>query len=49
MFDRYKNSAARNRAIGSAVGVAATVRLNYQTSALSDYKTGGTAVILFRR
>jgi hypothetical protein len=29
-------------------GVATDVRPNYKTSALSDYKTGGNAVILFR-
>jgi hypothetical protein len=33
----------------SAAGVAADVRANYKTSALSDYKTSENAVILFRR
>jgi hypothetical protein len=36
-------------ALRSAAGVAAGVRANDKTSALSDYKTGENAVILFRR
>jgi len=36
-------------AFRSAAGVAADVRANNKTSALSDYKTGRNAVILFRR
>jgi hypothetical protein len=33
----------------SAAGVAANVRANNKTSALSDYKISGNADILFRR
>jgi len=36
-------------ALRSDVGVAADVRANEKTSVLSDYKTSGNAVILFRR
>jgi hypothetical protein len=36
-------------ALRSAFGVAAAVRANDKTSALSDYKASGNAVILFRR
>ena len=36
-------------ALRSAAGVAADVRANNKTSALSDYKTSGNAGILFRR
>jgi hypothetical protein len=36
-------------AFRSAAGVAADVRANDETSKPSDYKTSGTAVILFRR
>jgi hypothetical protein len=36
-------------ALRSAYGVAADVRANYKTSAVSVYKTSANAVILFRR
>jgi hypothetical protein len=43
------NPALGAHALGSAAGVAADVRANHKTSAVSDYKTSGNAVILFRR
>jgi hypothetical protein len=41
--------AKATQTLRSAAGVAADVRANNKTSALSDYKTGGNAGILFRR
>jgi len=43
------NPALGAHALRSAYGVAADVRANNKTSAVSDYKTSGNAVILFRR
>jgi hypothetical protein len=43
------NPAPGTHALRSAYGVAADVRANDKTSAVSDYKTSGNAVILFRR
>jgi hypothetical protein len=42
------NPAPGTHALRSA-GIAADVRANYKTGALSDYKTSGNAVVLFRR
>ena len=44
-----ENPHQATHAFPSPAGVAADVRANDKTSALSDYKTGGNAVILFRR
>jgi hypothetical protein len=43
------NSAPSPHAFGSAAGGDADVRPNYKTGALSNYKTGGNAGVLFRR
>jgi hypothetical protein len=40
---------AHTQRLRSAAGVAADVRADNQTSALSDYETSGNAGILFRR
>jgi hypothetical protein len=41
--------ASGTHALRSAAGVAADVRANDKISTPSNYKTGGDAVILFRR